>query len=98
MLLSRCDQRTTTKDWATGLKLPGFDEQSRSDKARFGGVASYFVDEADSATASKPKYRTVELSLKKLLAISYVTDELLSDSDLLSVVTVKEAFRSGNGV
>ena len=83
VLLSVMDRRTTTRDWSSGLKLPGFDEQSRADGSRFGGVRGYWANEADAVNATKAKYRAVELSLKKLLGFSSVTDELLADGALL---------------
>jgi len=53
---------------ANGLKLPGIDETSRADGSRYGGIQSYWEAEADAYTGTKPKFRFVELVLKKLIA------------------------------
>jgi HK97 family phage major capsid protein len=82
-LISRMTHFTTTKDWASGLKLPAFDEQSRADGSRFGAVASAWQNESDTLTASKPRYRVMELTLKKLTALGYTTEELFTDSAVL---------------
>jgi len=62
------------------LTIPAVDETSRATGSRFGGVRGYWTAEADTATATKPTFRQVTLSLKKLMALGYLTDELLEDS------------------
>lgn len=69
-----------------GIKLPAIDETSRANGSRFGGVQAYWADEGDTVTASKPKFRKLELSLEKLLAIGYATEELLADASALETV------------
>jgi HK97 family phage major capsid protein len=69
---------------ANGIKIPGIDEQSRATGSRWGGVQSYWVGEGDTATATKPKFRLIELDLKKLMAVWYVTDELMADAGALT--------------
>lgn len=64
---------------SNGIKLPAIDETSRVTGSRWGGIQVYYAAEADTVTAKKPKFRLVELSLKKLFGISYATDELLQD-------------------
>ena len=76
---------------ANGIKIPGIDEQSRATGSRWGGVQSYWVGEGDAATATKPKFRLIELDLKKLMAVWYVTDELMADSTALTGIA-NEAF------
>lgn len=71
---------------ANGIKIPGIDETSRVTGSRWGGVQMYWLAEGDAATAAKPKFRLVELDLKKLMGVWYVTDELLQDSSALSSV------------
>jgi len=68
---------------SNGIKINGIDETSRADGYRHGGVQGYWVEEAGTVTASKPKWRKIELELKKLMAVYYATDELLSDSTAL---------------
>lgn len=65
---------------SNGIKINGIDESSRADGSRWGGVQGYWSSEAATVTASKPKFRQIELKLNKLMALYYATDELLSDS------------------
>ena len=65
---------------SNGLKINAVDETSRVDGSRWGGVRAYWTAEAASLTATKPKYRQMELSLQKLTGLYYATDELLADS------------------
>lgn len=71
---------------SNGLKLNAVDETSRANGSRWGGMQAYWQDEADSKTKSKPKFRQMELSLKKLTGLSYATDELLADTGALATV------------
>jgi len=65
---------------SNGVKLMAIDETSRADGSRYGGITSYWLDEGGTKTASKPKFRPMELNLKKVAALVRVTDELLADS------------------
>ncbi len=76
---------------SNGIKLPAIDETSRANGSRFGGVLSYWANEADTVTATKPKFREMDLRLNKLLGISYATEELLADSSALEAV-LRQAF------
>ena len=71
---------------SNGLKIPGVDETSRATGSRWGGVQSYWVDEGTAPTASKPKFRTIDSTCKKLFSIMYTTDELLQDSTALTAI------------
>ena len=74
-----------------GIKIPAIDEQSRKDGSRWGGVRMFWQNEADSLTGSKPKFRLIELVLKKLTGLFYATDEVIADAGLLGA-TVTQAF------
>jgi HK97 family phage major capsid protein len=63
-----------------GIKIPGVDEVSRATGSRWGGIRAYWEGEADQISGSKPKFSTVDLNLKKLTALVYVTDDLLEDA------------------
>lgn len=76
---------------ANGMKINAIDEDSRANGSRWGGVQTYWEGEADELTASKPKFRQMELSLKKLTGLCYATDELLQDAAALEVV-IRQAF------
>ena len=76
---------------ANSLKINAVDESSRANGSRFGGVQTYWEGEADEIAGSKPKFRVLELSLKKLTGLCYATDELLQDATALESV-IREAF------
>lgn len=74
-LLSR-----VSKDTISGQNMTynAVDESSRA-STRHGGVLGYWLAEAATKTGSKPQFRQIELKLKKVAAVAYATDELLSD-------------------
>ena len=74
---------------SNGIKLNGVDETSRASGSRGGGIRGYWADEASEKTASKPKFRKVELNLKKLIGLCYATDELLEDAAALEAYISK---------
>lgn len=76
---------------ANGIKINAVDEVSRANGSRWGGIQTYWENEADEITGSKPKFRTMDLTLKKLTGLCYVTDELLQDSAALENV-IREGF------
>lgn len=76
---------------ANGMKINAIDEDSRANGSRWGGVQTYWEGEADEITSSKPKFRQMELSLKKLTGLCYATDELLQDAAALEAV-IRQAF------
>jgi HK97 family phage major capsid protein len=80
-------QRIPLSGNANGIKLNGIDETSRVAGSRWGGVQAYWAAEADSVTATKPKFRQIELNLHKLFATVYATDELLADASALETIT-----------
>ena len=76
---------------SNSLKVNAIDETGRQTGSRFGGVQVFHANEADTATAKKPKFRQMELNLHKLLGIWYLTDELSQDTTALSAVA-QQAF------
>lgn len=91
------------------LKINAIDEDSRVDGSRWGGVQAYWANEADAFTATKPKFRQIEIALNKLTGLCYATDELLADAAALTAVImdafpkefifkVEDAIVSGSGV
>ena len=76
---------------ANSLKINAIDEDSRANGSRWGGVQTYWEGESDQLAGSKPKFRILELSLKKLTGLCYATDELLQDAAALESV-IKQAF------
>ena len=100
-LLSRCKSYTCG---GNSLVIPAVDETSRADGSRFGGVRGYWEAEANQFTSTKPRFSRLELVLKKLIALWYVTDELLQDSgtpmqQLLTDLFAQEiAFKMGDAI
>lgn len=88
-------RKYTISSTSNGIKIPGVDETSRA-STRSGGIVSYWIDEAAEKTASKPKFRMIELSLKKLIGLCYATDELMTDASALESY-VRGAFASEFG-
>jgi len=94
---------------SNSMAYNGLDETARTAGYAYGGIRAYWVAEGATITASKPKFRQVELKLKKIAALCHATDEQLEDSTNLEAWltrTVPEALRfqvedavyEGNGV
>lgn len=72
-----------------GLRMNAVDETSRVDGSRWGGVLAYWASEGDALTASKPKFRQIEMVLQKLTGLVYLTDELIMDTTALQGVVME---------
>jgi HK97 family phage major capsid protein len=84
--------KTTLSGNKNGMKFNGLDETSRVDGSRAGGIRAYWAAEAAEKTASKPKFRQIDLGLNKLIGLCYATDELLDDASALEQA-ITEGFR-----
>ena len=84
ILAKKC-RRIPISGNANSIKINGIDETSRA-STRYGGIVGYWEDEAAEKTKSKPKFRKIELNLKKLIGLCYATDELLDDAAALEGV------------
>lgn len=71
------------------LKLQLVDETSRASGSRFGGIQVYMKAEADTVTATKPKFREGIWNLKDCMGLMYATNDLLRDSNKLTAVVSK---------
>ena len=85
----RLVNRTPISAGSNGLTLNALDETSRAAGSRWGGLRGYWASEAGTVTASRPKWRQMELSLKKLMCLYYATDELLADAGALEAEVAK---------
>lgn len=94
ILASRC-RRIQISGNANGIKINGIDETSRA-STRSGGILGYWEEEAAEKTAKSPKFRKIELTLKKLIGLCYATDELLDDAAALEGV-IRSGFISEFG-
>jgi HK97 family phage major capsid protein len=81
LVAALCDRRPSASQ-LSAIKIPGIDETSRADGSRFGGIVSYWGGEGSAPPASLPKFKNVEISAKKLIALVYGTDELMADAPL----------------
>ena len=94
ILASRC-RRIPISGNANGIKINGVDETSRA-STRWGGILGYWAAEAEEKTKSRPKFRQIELNLKKLIGLCYATDELMMDAAALEGV-IRSGFASEFG-
>ena len=76
-ILSRVDTRTVSGDSMTYIVQ---DETSRANGSRQGGIRGYWVDQGTAPTASETKLARIEMKLRKVGTVGYVTDELVADA------------------
>lgn len=76
---------------SNSVKMNGIEETSRATGSRWGGVRGYWANEAATVAASQPKFNKIELTLNKLMAIYYATDEVLQDSSAMESI-LSQAF------
>lgn len=79
VLAPRC-QRIQIGEGADSIEAPVIDQTSRANGSRWGGVQVYRRAEADTVTATKPKFGEWELRLEDLMAICYATERSLRDA------------------
>ena len=89
LIASKCKKRPISGN-ANGTVINGFDETSRASSVA-GGVQMYWADEAEEATKSMPTWRKIELHLKKLMGLCYLTDEMMQDAATLEA-SIVDAF------
>jgi HK97 family phage major capsid protein len=94
ILAQRC-RRIPISANANGIKINGVDETSRA-STRWGGIQGYWASEAEEKTKSKPKFRKIELNLKKLIGLFNATDELMADAAALEGI-IRSGFASEFG-
>ena len=82
-ILSRCNRLPMSKK---ELVVPTIDETSRANGSRFGGIAMNWTAEGEEIVASKPKYASRGLGVRKLAGLCYVTEELLQDAPALNAI------------
>jgi HK97 family phage major capsid protein len=81
-ILSRVN-RIPISAGSNGILLPAIDETSRADNSRFGGIVSGWLGQGLGLTSGKPKFRLMDLKLRKVGAFVYGTDELIADATAL---------------
>ncbi|KKL05067.1 hypothetical protein LCGC14_2609760, partial [marine sediment metagenome] len=73
------------------IQIPYVAESSRA-SSLFGGIIIYRPGEAESKTASKPAFGRLQLTLKKLVGLVDITDELLEDSPISIAPLINRMF------
>lgn len=76
---------------SNGLKINALKDDSRATGSRWGGIQAYWIGEGDSLTPARPKFRQMNLELKKLGGLLYATSEALGDTTALAAI-ISEAF------
>ena len=67
------------EDYANGLKFKQINETARSVTSQWGGVQFYNVDEGSDITDSKPAFTQVDVPIKQMGALYYLTQALVDD-------------------
>jgi HK97 family phage major capsid protein len=80
-ILSRVDARDISGNAITYNVIK---ETSRATGSRRGGVQGYWVDEGTAPDASKVQLAKMEMKLRKVAALGYMTDELQADAPALA--------------
>lgn len=80
-VLSRVDGRDIS---GNAISYNVIKETSRATGSRRGGVQAYWVDEGTAPDASKIQLAKIELKLRKVAALGYMTDELQEDAPALA--------------
>ena len=76
-LLSMTDSYTVASN---SIAFPRNAETSRVNGSRWGGVRAYWRNEGDQATATKPSFGRLQLTLNKLFVMIHASDELMADT------------------
>ena len=64
---------------SNSIKIPAVADSSRADGSRSGGILAYWAAEGGTKTPTYPRFAQIALELKKLIGLTYCTDELLQD-------------------
>ena len=83
VIAPKCRQ-FVAEPYANGLKFKQVQETSRASTTWFGGVRFYEVDEGVSITDSKPAFYQLDIPIKQLGALYYITQALIDDCPNLS--------------
>jgi len=67
------------EDYANGLKFKQINETARTTTSQWGGVRFYNVDEGSDITDSKPAFTQLDIPIKQMGALYYMTQALIDD-------------------
>jgi len=88
-LVSKAFKMPISKN-SNSMSLPVIDETSRVNGSRYGGIQMYWEGEAAKMTGTKPKMGSVDMKLRNLNGLVYVTDDLLEDAASLEAWIMKK--------
>lgn len=80
-------------DGSDSIDLPVIDETSRANGSRWGGVQVYRKAEADTVTATKPKFGDLKIEPTEIMGLAYAPDRLLRNARVLETI-FNDAFAS----
>ena len=83
VITPKCRQ-FVAEPYANGLKFKQVQEITRASTTWFGGIQFYEVDEGVSITDSKPAFYQLDVPIKQLGALYYITQALIDDCPNLS--------------
>jgi len=91
VIMSKVRRRSLTNG-ANSIEInAGFDETSRANGSRWGGVTVGRTSELSTGTASAPKWKKLRFVLNDMTGLFYASDDLLEDAAMLQA-DVTEAF------
>jgi HK97 family phage major capsid protein len=79
-------QRVPISAVSNGIKINALKDNSRATGSRWGGIQMYWIGEGDTITPTRPKFRQMELNLKKIAGLLYATDEMMQDQTALGSI------------
>lgn len=85
-ILTKDMMKVTISSNSNRAEMMGVDETSRVTGSRWGGIRVYRKDEVDTVTASKVKFRLIDLKLKDMMALCYLTNDMIRDNSMVESV------------
>lgn len=73
-------------DGFDSVDLPVIDETSRATGSRYGGVQVYRKAEAETVTATKPKFGELKIEASEIMGLAYATERLLQNVPALESI------------
>lgn len=83
VIAPKCRQ-FVAEPYANGLKFKQVQETTRASTTWFGGIQFYEVDEGVSITDSKPVFQQLDVPIKQIGALYYMTQALIDDCPNIS--------------
>lgn len=84
-IIGQCNQ-IPIPEGTESIDLPVIDETSRATGSRWGGVRVYRKAEADTVSASKPKFGKLKIDTAEIMGIAYATERLLRNARTVEAV------------